>query len=434
MPSERLSQVRRVAVSSLIGTSMEWYEYFVYGTLAALVFNELFFPEFDPQVGTIAAFLTFAVGFIARPIGGIVFGHLGDKIGRRNTLIVTIVTIGGATGCIGLLPTYDSIGFAAPVLLAALRFIQGLSLGGEWSGAVLMAVEHAPEDRRAFYGSMPQFGSPIGTLASSGMVAAITLMPHDQLVAWGWRIPFLIAFPFLIIAIYLRLRVEESPLFRQVQRERREVKLPLLEVLRSAGGRMVISIAASMFASGAFFLMTTYAVNYGTATLKLSASILLTATLIGAVLEGLGIWVSGRLADRHTPWKIVAAGGALCVLAAFPLSAMIRTGSPALVIVGVAVGIGLLGVPYGPFGTLLSQLFADETRYSAIAVSYNIAGMIGGFVPSAALALSRSFEDSVWVIGVLFGAICAITTIGAICAGAVLKRNESAAAYTLAEA
>jgi MFS family permease len=242
-------------------------------------------------------------------------------------------------------------------------------------------------------------------------------------LSWGWRIPFLVAFPFLAIAIYLRLRVEESPLFTRVRLENRAVKIPLFEVLHTSWGRMLLAVAASMFASGAFFLMTTYAVNFGTSTLGLPANTLLTATLIGAVIEGTLIVISGRLADRYAPWRIMAFGGALCVLAAFPLAGLIGTGDPVLVVVGVAVGIGLLGIPYGPMGTLLAQLFTDETRYSAVAVTYNIAGMIGGFVPSAALAMSTALDGSAWVIAILFAAICAVTTAGAIGAGIALKRE-----------
>jgi MFS family permease len=417
-------EVRRVAVSSLLGTSMEWYEYFLYGVFAALVFDQLFFPELDPAVGTIAAFLTFAVGFVARPIGAVLFGHLGDRIGRKTILITTIALIGVATGTIGLLPTYESIGIWAPILLAGLRFLQGLSLGGEWSGAILMAVEHAPEHRRAFYGAMPQLGSPIGTVASSAAVALVTLLPEDQLLSWGWRVPFLVAFPFLAIAIYLRLRVEESPLFRQVRLEHREIKVPLLQVLRTGWDRMLMAVAASMFASGAFFLMTTYAVNYGTETLGLPANVLLAATLLGAALEGVLIVVSGRLADRHSPWRVVAFGGLLCVVLAFPLVAAIGTGNPVLVVLGVAVGIGLLGIPYGPMGTLLAQLFPEETRYSAVAVAYNIAGLIGGFVPSLALAMSTALDGSVWVMAILFAAICSVTGAGAVAIGLTLRRQR----------
>lgn len=402
---------------------MEWYDYFLYGTFSALVFNELFFPELDPAVGTIAAFLTFAIGFVARPVGAIIFGHLGDRIGRKATLVTTIVIIGAATGLIGMLPSYAAIGLWAPALLATLRFIQGLSLGGEWSGAILMAVEHAPPRKRAWYGSMPQLGSPIGTLVSSAAIALVTLLPRDQLLDWGWRIPFLVAFPFLGIAIYLRLRVEESPLFRQVRQNNRQVKIPLFAVLRGGWGRMLIAVAASLFASGAFFLMTTYAVNYGTATLGLPASTLLMATLVGAGLEGVCIVFSGRLADRYRPWRVMAVGGAVCVALAVPVTALISSGDPVLLVIGVAVGIGALGLPYGPMGTVLAQLFDENTRYSAVAVSYNVAGLIGGFIPSAALALSTAMDGSAWVIAILFGAICLVTTGGTLAAGRVQHRG-----------
>ncbi|WP_153393521.1 MFS transporter [Ornithinicoccus halotolerans] len=392
-------ELRRVAVSALLGTSMEWYDYFLYGLLAALVFNTLFFPELDPVAGTVLALLTFAIGFIARPLGGVLFGHLGDRIGRKRTLIITIVVIGGATGCIGLLPTYDTIGVAAPILLAALRFVQGLSLGGEWSGAVLMAVEHAPPEKKSIYGAMPQFGSPIGTVTSSGVVALVTLLPTEQFEAWGWRIPFLLAFPMLAVAIYLRLRVEESPVFREVLREevsQEKHRPPVVELFQQAWRRVLLVVATALFASGGFFLMTTYAVNYGTEVLGMAAWVVLVATMAGAALEAGGILVGGRLADRYTPWKVVCGGGLIAVLCAAPLALMLGSGQVWLAAIAIAIGIGLLGLPYGPIGPLFSQLFEGRYRYSGVAVSYNLAGMVGGFVPSLALSLQAGLGETPW--------------------------------------
>lgn len=421
-------ELRRVAVSALLGTSMEWYDYFLYGLMAALVFNTLFFPELDPVAGTVLALLTFAIGFVARPLGGVLFGHLGDRIGRKRTLILTIVVIGAATGLIGLLPTYGQIGIAAPILLALLRFIQGLSLGGEWSGAVLMAVEHAPPEKKSIYGAMPQFGSPIGTVASSGIVALVTLLPQDQFESWGWRLPFLLAFPMLALAVYLRLRVEESPVFARVVQEEIEQEKqrpPVVELFQRAWRRVLLVIVTALFASGGFFLMTTYAVNYGTDVLGMAAWVVLVATMAGAALEAGGILIGGRLADRYTPWKVVCAGGALAVVCAVPLALMLGSGQVWLAALAIALGIGLLGLPYGPIGPLFSQLFEGRYRYSGVAVSYNLAGMVGGFVPSLALSLQTGLGDTAWVIGVLFAVILAMTALGSLAIGKSLERSKS---------
>ncbi|MCH1881943.1 MFS transporter [Agrococcus sp. ARC_14] len=427
-----VKRLRRVAMTSFMGTAMEWYDYFIYGLLAALVFDELFFPSFDPAVGTVLALLSFGIGFVARPVGAVIFGHLGDRIGRKKTLIITLLVIGLSTGIIGLLPTFDAIGFAAPIILTALRFIQGLSLGGEWSGAVLLAVEHAPAKQRAFYGAMPQYGSPVGTLVSSGVVAAVTLLPHDQLLAWGWRIPFLLSFVFLAVALYMRLRVEESPVFtdvvqvqvaEKIAQEHRK-PLPLVEVFRHAGGRVLIVIATVLFASGGFFLMTTYAVSFGTGELGMEPWQLLTATMIGAVLEAVGIYIGARLGDRWGAWKTVAYGGILAVVLVVPIAFMLGSGVEVLVIAAIAIGIGMLGIPYGPLGTMLSELFPARYRYSGVAVSYNIGGMIGGFVPSIAGAFALVVGSAVVVIPVLLGIIMLLCVIGGFIAGHVLSRQQ----------
>lgn len=424
-------ELRRIAASSMLGTTMEWYDYFLYGLFAALLFNELFFPQLPAAAGSILALLTFAIGFIARPLGGLIFGHLGDRIGRKKTLIITIVIIGVATGLIGLLPTYGTIGVAAPILLAVLRFIQGLSLGGEWSGAILLVVEHAPKEKRGFYGAMPQLGSPIGTVASSAVVAIVTLLPHDALVSWGWRLPFLLSFPMMGIALYMRLRVEETPVFQRLLSERGEderVRVPLVELITRSFPQILLVIVTCLFASGGFFLMTTYAVNYGTTVLGMAASVVLTATILGAVLEGVMIVISGRLSDRFTPAQVVTGGGLLALVMTLPITLALGSGVPLLAVLGIALGIGVLGAPYGPLGTLLSQLFDERYRYSGIAVSYNLAGLIGGFVPSLALTLQTQVGDTVWVIGILFGVIVAMTATGGAISGRVVQRRQYLAA------
>lgn len=421
--------LRRVAITSFMGTAMEWYDYFIYGLFAALVFNDLFFPSFDPAVGTVLALLTFGIGFIARPVGAVIFGHMGDRIGRKKTLIVTLLVIGLSTGIIGLLPTFDAIGFAAPILLTTLRFVQGLSLGGEWSGAVLLAVEHAPAKQRAFYGAMPQYGSPAGTVLSSGVVALVMLLPEQQLMTWGWRIPFLLSFVFLAVALYMRLKVEESPVFTGIVKVQATSKaeptpLPFIEVFRHAGGRVLIVIATVLFASGGFFLMTTYAVNFGTDELGITPSKLLVATMLGALLEAVGIYIGARLGDRWGAWKTVVFGGVIALVLVIPISLMLASGVELLVLAAIVVGIGMLGIPYGPLGTMLSELFSARHRYSGVAISYNIGGLIGGFVPSIAAAMAVLLGGSVTVIPILLGSIMALCVIGGLAAGRVLSRQQ----------
>lgn len=417
-------QLRRVSAASLIGTAIEWYDYFVYGLLAALVLGKLFFPSSDPAVSTISAFLSFAIGFAARPIGSIIFGHLGDKIGRRNTLITTVLVMGISSGAIGLLPTYQTIGVWAPILLVTMRVVEGLSVGGEWGGAVLMAVEHAPARKRAFYGAMPQYGSPVGNLASSGIVALVTLLPHDQFEAWGWRIPFLVSFVLMGIALYIRYRVDETPEFKKLVAEDREVKVPLFDVVRTSWRRLLVGVCASLVGSAPFYLLTTFIVSYGTNTLNLSADIMLSGTMLGAVLEGIAIFIGGQLGDKFTPWAAVGFTGLLSVVLAFPLMLMVGTGSPILVIIAVGVGIGLLGLPYGALGSMMAQMFSDRSRYTAVALSYNVSGAIGGFAPSVALAAVTAFGGTLWATATLLAFSMLVTAFGGFMAGRAV-RNDS---------
>lgn len=291
-----------------------------------------------------------------------------------------------------------------------------------------MVVEHAPENKRAIYGAMPQLGSPIGTVLSSGVIALVTLLPEESLMSWGWRLPFLLSFVMLAIALYLRLKVEESPVFRQLQAESKSsederAKIPIVELVRSSLPQMFLVIITCLFASGGFFLMTTYAVNYSTDVLGMTTSLVLTATLVGAVLEGIAIVISGRLGDRYSPAAVVTGGGLLALVMTIPVALLLGSGHPLLAAAGIAIGIGILGVPYGPLGTLLSQLFNETHRYSGVAVSYNIAGLIGGFVPSLALALQTQLGDTVWVIGLLFAVIVAMTAIGGKLSNTMVRRR-----------
>ncbi|POX37638.1 MFS transporter [Streptomyces sp. Ru73] len=420
MSTPDLRDIRRLLTAAFTGTALEWYDYFLYGTAAALVFNRLFFPDLDPAVGTIAAFVTFAVGFVARPVGAAVFGHIGDRYGRKFALIITVVMMGVTTGCIGLLPSYATIGVWAPALLALLRFLQGISVGGEWSGAMLLTLEHTPREKHGSYSSIPQLGSPVGTLLSSGAFALVGMLPDDAFYAWGWRLPFLVAFPLLGFALYLRLRIEESPVFRAMMEEAERTgpaPVPLIEAFRRTWGRMLVGVAAAFLGVGGFFLLTTFIISYGTADLGIDKSVMLNATAIGAVVEMAVIVVAGRAADRIGSWKVCLIGGLVTIAVAFPVFWLVDTRQTGLVYLGVALGIGALSIPYAPIGAVVSGMFPETCRYSAVAMSYNLSGVLGGFVPLAATSLTGAAGGASWGAALLLAAIAACTAGGAYAAG-----------------
>jgi MFS family permease len=418
------SQVRKVAGACFIGTTLEWYDYFLYGTAAALVFNDQFFPTSDPVVGTLLSFLTFAVGFIARPVGAAFFGHLGDRRGRKIALIITVTMMGLTTGLIGVLPNYASIGVAAPIILTILRFAQGFSVGGEWAGAMLMAIEHAPPERRGWYAAVPQFGSPFGTLLSSGLFALVGLLPHDDFASWGWRIPFLFAFVLLLLGLYLRSRVEESPLFRKALEEERTVRLPIAEVLAQGWGRVVAGIFAPLICVGGFYLLTTFMISYTVNDLGLPTQLALNATLAAAAFEVLVLFVFGRLTDRLGAARICILGGIVSAVLAFPVFWLVDTKQPALVILGIVIGIGSLSIPYAPIGMLVSQMFSDETRYSGVSLSYNLSGVVSGFVPAMAVAMYALSGGLSWGPATLLVLIALASIGGTMAASQLIARRR----------
>jgi len=422
----RTADIKRLLSAAFIGTALEWYDYFLYGTAAALVFNKLFFPDLDPAVGTIASFITFAVGFVARPIGAAIFGHIGDRYGRKTALILTVVLMGLTTGFIGLLPGYDSIGIWAPVLLATLRFLQGISVGGEWSGAMLLTLEHTPKEKHGSYSAVPQLGSPVGTLLSSGAFALVGMLPDEAFYSWGWRIPFLFAFVLLFVALYMRLRIEESPVFKAMMEDSEKngpPPAPLVEAFRRTWGRILIGIAAAFLGIGGFFLLTTFIISYGTEQLGIDKSVMLNATLVGSVVEIGVLVVAGKIANRAGPWKVCAVGGVVSVLAAFPAFWLIDTGQTGLVILGVSLGIGAISIPYAPIGAVVAGMFPESFRYSAVAMSYNLAGVLAGFVPLVAAALLGLSGGASWSAALLLIFISACTAAGSYLAGPQLRRR-----------
>jgi MFS family permease len=381
--------MRKIVFAAFLGTALEWYDFFLYGTAASIVFAKLFFAETSGPAAAMLAFLTFAAGFLARPVGAVIFGHFGDRLGRRRTLIITVSVMGVATGLIGVLPTYAALGIAAPILLTCLRVLQGLSAGGEWGGATLLALEHAPADKRGRYASMIQLGSPAGTLLSSAAFSAVALLPNDALLSWGWRLPFLASFLLVVLALWMRWRVEETPVFRALVVQDRVEKLPVVELLREAPGRLAIGAATYLFGVAGFFLLTTFMIGFATETRGISKSVILNALLVGAVAEAIALVIAGKVADRIGAAKTVAYGYVLAVVTAFPIFWLVDTANTALVVLALILGLGLASVPYAPVGAVLTKLFPERLHYSGVALSANLAGVVAGFMPAAALFLQN---------------------------------------------
>jgi metabolite-proton symporter len=379
VPPQEYQQIVKVALASLIGTSIEWYDYFLYGTAAALVFNKLFFPNFDPLIGTLLAFATFSVGFIARPLGGIVFGHYGDKIGRKKMLYLTLMIMGLATAFIGLLPTYGSIGIWAPVLLVVMRLAQGFGLGGEWGGAVLMAVEHAPANRRGFYGSWPQIGAYIGLLASTLVFRAVSKLPEAAFLSWGWRVPFLVSFLLVIVGIWIRMTIAESPVFEQMKEQKQEVKMPIIEAVTRHPKNILIAMGARFAENGLFYIFTVFSLTYISTHLQVSRVVGLNGLLWGAFLGIFFCPMWGALSDKVGRRPVYMYGALACGLLAFPFFWMLGTKTPWIISLAIIIPV-VFGhaAMYGPQASMLSEMFSARVRYSGASLGYQLASIFAG--------------------------------------------------------
>jgi MFS family permease len=416
--SRKNTSIVRVALASWIGTSIEWYDFYLYGTAAALVLGPLFFPKLSPVAQQLSAFATFWVGFAARPVGGVVFGHFGDRIGRKTMLVLTLVIMGVATFLVGCLPTYKDIGILAPTLLVILRFAQGFAVGGEWGGAVLMATEHSPATRRGFYGSWPQLGVPMGLLLSS-LVFGIISSSFSQLALLGfaWRIPFLLSIILVGVGLFIRLSIAETPDFERVKAERVIARVPLIEVLRTNLKTVVLAAGAFFVVNGAFYIYITFIVSYG-AKIKVPSAIMLNGTLIGAVAMAITIVVAGVLSDRIGRLPVYLTGAAFAGLIAFPLFWLVDTRSPLLIYIALALGIGGIGIMYGPQAAFFSELFGANIRYSGASLGYQITAIFaGGLAPFIATALLARFNNASWPIALYVIGMAVITFVCTYLAG-----------------
>jgi MFS family permease len=389
--SYRLASARVIAAGTL-GTTLEFFDFLVYGTVAALVFNDLFFPNVSPVSGTLLALSTFAVGFLARPVGAAVFGHLGDRIGRRKTLMLTLIIMGVATVLVGLLPTYAQIGVWAPVGLVLLRVLQGAAVGGEWGGAVLLIGEHAGNARRGRATAFAQLGSPAGLLLANGVVLSIVaLTSKEQFATWGWRLPFLFSIALVIVGIYLRSSVEETPVFEELRREQKVAGSPVTDTFRHHGYRLAIAVGATAVSFGGYYVFTTVGLAY--LSLKhMPSSYGLYGTVIGAFLSLPIILFVGALSDRIGRKPLYLISAVAMAAWAFGYFAMLDSQNPALIITAIAGGIMLWSILYGVQGAFLPELFEPAVRYSGASLAYQLTGAMGGLIPVISLSLLRSFD------------------------------------------
>ncbi|MFX0574397.1 MFS transporter [Nocardia nepalensis] len=402
----------RVAFASFIGTAIEWYDFFLFGTASALVFNKQFFPTMDPAAGTLAAFATFGVAFAARPVGGIVFGHFGDRLGRKKMLVGSLLLMGFSTVAIGLLPNYSQAGVVAPALLVFARLVQGFAVGGEWGGAVLMAIEHAPARRKAFYGSWPQAGVPAGLVLSSAAFLAVSTLPNDQLVSWGWRVPFVASIVLVALGLYVRVRIVESPDFREVRESRTISAFPLLDVLKEAKRQVLVGIGVQAAASIPFYLVTVFTLSYGPTRLGIPKNDILLCLIVACLLDIGTVPAVAMIADRFGNRKILMIGSGYMAAIAFPFFWLIGTRSPWLILLAMILIVTIgHAVTYSAMAGFLGEMFPARLRYTGASVAYQMSGLItSGPAPFVAAALIAT-GIGLWAISAYIVVGCAISLL-----------------------
>lgn len=424
-------RVGRVVLASFVGTMIEWYDFFLYGTAAALVFDRLFFPSDDEFVSRMAAFGSFALGFFMRPLGGVIFGHFGDRIGRKAMLVTTLLMMGMATFLIGVLPTYETIGVAAPCLLILLRLVQGLGVGGEWGGAVLMAVEHGHAGKRGFYGSCVQMGVPAGLLLATGVFSIFSSLPEDQFLSWGWRVPFLLGIVLLAVGMFIRFQVFESPLFAESQKKNDVSPLPILEVFSKYRRSVLLAMGARFAENVCFYIFTVFSLTYATEYLSLPKQTILNGVWIAAAVQLIAIPLAGIVSDRIGRRPVYLAGAAFMMLFAFPFFWLIETQQTLMI--SLAIVLALIGhaMMYGPQAAFFSELFGTRVRYSGASVGYQLASpLAGGIAPLIAAALVEWSDGASWPVSIYMMLAAAVTLLSIILATETAHTNISDVDHT----
>ncbi|WP_017589344.1 MFS transporter [Nocardiopsis ganjiahuensis] len=418
---------RRVLFGSLSGSAIEWFDFFLYATAAALIFDKQFFPNDDPVISLMLSYLTLSLTFFIRPFGGIVFSHIGDRIGRKKTLVITLSLMGGATVAIGLLPNYDQVGILAPVLLILCRVVQGLAIGGEWGGALLLAYEYAPEGRRGFFGSVPQTGITIGMLMSTVAFGLVSMLPQGSFEAWGWRIPFIASVVLVFVGLWTRKGLAETPAFREAKESGNVAKLPIKDTLRDHWRSVLVAVGAKVVETAPFYIFATFVVSYATGTLDVQQSVVLNAVSAGALVSTCGILLMGSLSDRLGRPKVYLGGTVLIALFAAPFFMLLDLQMSWAVYAAVVIALGVAWPPVtATLGTLTSEIFTTRVRYTGVTLGYQIgAALAGGTAPLLATWLLARFDGAWWPIATYL-VILAVISFSAVAVSGRVVRKESA--------
>ncbi|MCP2168065.1 MFS transporter [Goodfellowiella coeruleoviolacea] len=416
--------VRRAALAASVGNTVELYDFLLYGTASATVFDQLFFPRFDPRIGTLLSLLTFGVGFLARPLGAVVIGHFGDRIGRRAMLVLTLTATGVCTALIGVLPSYESIGLLAPVLLVVLRLVQGFFLGGEQGGASLLAVEYAPPGRTGWYGSWTFLGSPLGLFLANAAVALAAVVSGDAFLSWGWRLPFLFGLVLVGLGLYVRLGIAESPAFQRVRAEAGAVRLPVVEVLRGAWRRVLLGAGVNLGFNMFIFVLATFVISYGQKNLGMARTTLLNASLLGGLAQAVSILLFARLSDRIGRLPVMLGGAVFLGVFAFPLFWLLETRQPALVLLAVVLGYFGSGAIFGVMPVYYAELFRTGVRYSGVSLSYQLGAVLGGGLSPAVAAalLGVTADHASWPISLYLVGGAVVSAVCLLALGETLRR------------